>query len=136
VIAPDSSVVVAALGPWHPAHEASRAALSDDDRQLIGHAAFEAASVLSRMPEPYRVAPTVVLEALGRDYPLPWLALDAAGQRLCLSRAIDAGLRGGALYDALIAATAREHGATLLSADRRASPAYEAMGGKVAYLER
>ena len=58
----------------------------------------------------------------------PWLALDQAAQRSCLRRAVDASLRGGALYDALIAATAREHGATLLSADRRAREAYEAIG--------
>ncbi len=76
-----------------------------------------------------------VLEALERDFPQPWLALDQDGQRACLRRAVDAGLRGGALYDALIAATAREHGATLLSADQRAREAYEAIGADVSYLE-
>jgi toxin FitB len=134
VIAPDSSVVVAALSEWHPAHEASRAALLRDERTLPAHAAFEAAAVLSRLPEGYRTAPAVALEALESDYQLPWLALDAEHQRSCLRRAIDAGLRGGALYDALIAATAREHGATLLTADRRASVAFEAMAAKVQYL--
>jgi predicted nucleic acid-binding protein len=133
VIAPDSSVVVAALGPWHPAHEASRTALLDDDRRLIGHVAFEAVSVLSRMP--YRVTPTIVLQALDRDYPLPWLALDADSQQACLHRAVDGGLRGGALYDALIAATAVKHGVTLISADRRAQPTYEAMGVQAQFID-
>lgn len=107
----------------------------DEDRALVGHVAFEAASVVSRMPEPYRMLAAVVLEALDRIYTAPWLALDAAGQRSCLRRAVDAGLRGGALYDALIAATAAEHDATLLSADRRAGAAYEAMGARVEYLQ-
>ena len=80
------------------------------------------------------MAPVTVLEALGRDFPEPWLALDAAGQRSCLRRAIDAGLRGGALYGALIAATAGEHGATLLTADRRAMPAYEAVPVDVTFV--
>ncbi|MHB8234847.1 MAG: hypothetical protein ACYDHT_09375 [Solirubrobacteraceae bacterium] len=35
----------------------------------------------------------------------------------------------------MIAATAREHGVTLLSADRRAREAYEAMAVDVSYLE-
>jgi toxin FitB len=91
--------------------------------------------VLSRMPEPYRMMPAVVMEALERISSSPWLALDAAGQHFCLRRAVAEGLSGGALYDALIAATAREHGATLLSADRRAREAYEAMGVEVSYIE-
>ncbi len=135
MIAPDSSVVIAALGQWHPAHEASRAAIAGGERRLVGHVAFEAASVLSRMPEPYRMMPRVVMDALDRLSAPPWLALDAASQHSCLRRAVAQGLSGGALYDALIAATAREHGATLLSADRRASTAYQAMGADVSYVE-
>jgi predicted nucleic acid-binding protein len=135
VIAPDSSVVIAALGQWHPVHRASRAAIAGEERRLVGHAAFEATSVLSRMPEPYRMMPTVVMEALERISSPPWLTLDPAAQHSCLRRAVAEGLSGGALYDALIAATAREHGATLLSADRRASAAYEAMGAEVSYVE-
>jgi predicted nucleic acid-binding protein len=135
VIAPDSSVVIAALGQWHPAHEASRAAIVKDSRKLIAHVAVETVSALSRMPEPYRVVPEVVVDALDRIYSKPWLALDAVRQRSYLLRAIHAGLRGGALYDALIAATAIEHGATLLSADRRASVTYKSMGLTVSFIE-
>jgi toxin FitB len=135
VIAPDSSVVIAALGQWHPAHEASRAAIAGGERRLVGHVAFEATSVLSRMPEPYRMMPTVVMDALERISTSPWLTLDASSQRSCLRRAVAEGLSGGDLYDALIAATAAEHGATLLSADRRAREAYEAMGVDMAFLD-
>jgi predicted nucleic acid-binding protein len=128
-------VVIAALSSWHPAHEASRTAMLAEELTLPAHAAFETASVLSRMPEGYRTTAAVVLEALERDFREPWLTLGGEAAQACLVKAVAAGIRGGALYDALIAATAREHGATLLSADRRAREAYEAIGVEVSYLE-
>jgi predicted nucleic acid-binding protein len=131
---PDSSVLIAALASHHAAHERSFDAVGDASG-LIVHVAFETSSVLSRMPEEQRMEAKVVLDALEREFPQPWLTLDQEGQRSCLRHAVDAGLRGGALYDALIAATAREHGATLLSADVRARDAYEAMGVDVSYVE-
>jgi predicted nucleic acid-binding protein len=135
LIAPDSSVLVPALATSYEGHERCLAALAGRSPRLIAHVAFETTSVLSRMPEGLRMAPVMVRDAIDDDFPRSWLALDAEGQRACLSRAVDAGLRGGALYDALIAATAREHGATLLSADRRAREAYEAIGVDVSYIE-
>lgn len=127
--APDSSVVIASLAPWHEAHKAARAALlTGGDLRLPTHVAFETTSALSRMPEGYRIAPAVVLEALELGFPEPWLTLEAADQHDALRRAVEAGVRGGALYDALIAATASKHGAELLSADRRARGVYQAMG--------
>jgi toxin FitB len=135
LIAPDSSVLIPALASTYEGHERCVVALAGRSPRLISYVAFETTSVLSRMPEGLRLAPVSVRDALDLDFPDSWLALDAAGQRSCLRRAVDAGLRGGALYDALIAATAREHGATLLSADRRAREAYEAIGVEVSYIE-
>jgi predicted nucleic acid-binding protein len=43
-------------------------------------------------------------------------------------------ITGGAVYDALVAAVAREHGLPLLTADDRARPTYEAMGITVEWL--
>jgi predicted nucleic acid-binding protein len=134
VIVPDTNTVVAALASHHDAHERAVDALGDAPR-LIVHVAFETSSVLSRMPHGQRMEATIVLDALERKFPEPWLSLDRDGQRSCLRRAVDAGLYGGALYDALIAATAAEHGATLLSADHRAGATYEAMGVDVAFLD-
>ncbi len=135
MIAPDSSVLIPALASTFEGHERCVAALAGRSPRLISHVAFETTSVLSRMPEGLRMTPVSVRDALDLDFPDSWLALDAEGQRSCLRRAVDAGMRGGALYDALIAATARKHGATLLSADRRAREAYEAIGVDVSYLE-
>jgi predicted nucleic acid-binding protein len=135
VIAPDSSVVIAALVPWHLAHRPARDALLAGETRLPAHVAFETTSALSRMPEGQRIAPAVVLTALERAFEQPWLALAAKDQRAALRRAVDAGVRGGALYDALIAATAEGHGLTLLSADRRAAPTYAAMGVEPTFIE-
>jgi predicted nucleic acid-binding protein len=134
VIAPDSSVVLATIAPWHQAHRPARAALAEDDARLPAHVAFETTSALSRMPEGRRISPTIVLEALQRGFPDPWLTLSAGDQRSCLRKAVEQGLRGGALYDALIAATAAKHGARLLSADLRAQPTYDAMGVEVVFI--
>ena len=135
MIAPDSSVLIAALDVDHESHEPSRAALAGKSPRLVAHVAFETVSVFSRLPEGLRVPSAIVLAALEKAFPEPWLALDSARQRSSLKRACAAGLRGGALYDALIAATALRHGATLISADRRAHAAYEALGATVTFLE-
>ncbi len=135
MIAPDSSVVIAALAPWHTGHAAAREALRSSQARLVAHVAFETTSALSRMPEGLRIAPTVVLDAIVRRFPQSWLVLDAPHARQALEQAIGAGLRGGALYDALIAATATHHGARVVSADRRARRAYEAVGADVAYID-
>jgi predicted nucleic acid-binding protein len=127
--------MIASMGEWHPLHEAARAALARESRRLIAHAAFETVSAGSRMPEPYRVPPGTILASLDRDYPSAWLSLDANQQRRALETAVARGLHGGALYDALIAATAAEQDVTLLSADRRATVAYEAMGARVEFLQ-
>lgn len=135
MLAPDSSVVIAAVAPWHEAHEPARTALFSDEIRLPAHVAFETTSALSRMPRGRRIAPQVVLSALERDFPAPWLALDSSGMRDGLKRAVAAGVRGGALYDALIAATAAAHDAAVLSADRRALATYRAMGIEVRFVD-
>lgn len=87
------------------------------------------------MPEGRRIAPAVVLEALERGFTEPWLAMDGDALRVALRRAVQAGVRGGALYDALIAATAATHDAEILSADRRALATYRALEAKVRFID-
>lgn len=135
MITPDSSIVIAVLSPWHAAHATARAALDGTESRLIAHVGFETTSVLSRMPHGRRVSAPAVAEALGRRFPDPWLGLKPKASRAALERAVAAGLRGGALYDALIAATAGRHDVAVLSADRRARTTYEAMGVEVVYVE-
>lgn len=134
MIAPDSSVTIAAAAPWHVAHEAAVAALAADRPALIAHVAFETTAALSRMPEGQRLAPAVILSWLERRFPSAWLTMPATATRRGLRDAVESGIRGGSLYDALIAATAAHHKHTLVSADRRAAPAYGAVGVEVVYL--
>jgi predicted nucleic acid-binding protein len=134
VIAPDSSVVIAALAPWHEAHRSARVTLERGDVRLPAHVAFETTSALSRMPEGRRIAPGVVLEALEHGFAQPWLVMNARQSHAALRRAITAGVRGGALYDALIAATVARHKGQLVSVDQRALTTYQAMGTDVSFI--
>ena len=127
MIAVDTSVVVAGFASWHEAHAAARAALSRSPR-LPAHVALESYSVLTRLPPPHRFSPTIVGELLAARFPELPLTLPAKQQRSLIAFAIEAGVTGGAIYDALVAATARHAGATLLTRDRRAIPIYEILG--------
>lgn len=134
MIAPDSSVTIAAAASWHVAHEAAVAALTAEDASLIAQVAYETTAALSRMSEGQRLAPAVVLEWLQVRFGSQWLASPAAVTRRALRTAVDHGIRGGALYDALVAATAVHHRHTLISADRRAAPVYSALGVDAVYI--
>jgi predicted nucleic acid-binding protein len=104
------------------------------ESSLIAHVAFETTAALSRMPQGQRLAPATVLEWLERRFPTEWLSLPATASREALGNAIAHGIRGGALYDALIGATATHHGHQLLSADRRAGRTYAALNVDVVFL--
>jgi len=127
LIALDTSVVVAAFATWHQGH-ASAAALLGRRPRLPAHVILETYSVLTRLPPPHRAAPTIVDDFLTKTFPSAPLALSAMAQRALVRLARNAGLTGGAVYDMLVASTARAAGATLLTRDRRAIPAYEAVG--------
>lgn len=131
MIAPDTSVVVAAISPWHELHRVAREAVAGRDAQLVAHVAVETVSTLSRMPETHRVPAPAVLEVLRRSFPHEWLALDRKAMPAALATITDAGISGGAIYDALIATVADASGTRLVSADRRAAATYDRLG--VAY---
>jgi predicted nucleic acid-binding protein len=130
VTAADTSVVVAAFASWHEAHEHARAALRGG-AVLVAHCALEAYSVLTRLPPPHRAPARLVHEFLASEFPDPHLVLRAAAQRSLTARLLDLGIEGGAVYDALVAFTAAEAGATLVSCDRRAAGTYERCGVQV-----
>lgn len=127
MIAADTSVVVAGFASWHEGHSAARAALTTTVR-LPAHVALEAYSVLTRLPPPHRATSSVVWAFLQNRFPDPYLCLPASDHRNLLREASERDITGGALYDALVAATARLAGATLLTRDRRAVRVYEALG--------
>jgi predicted nucleic acid-binding protein len=124
LIAADSSVVVAAFATWHESHALASGALADDVR-LPAHAALESYSVLTRLPSPHRADPRLVGSFLADRFPEPLLVLDPAAHERLVDELATLGIVGGAVYDGLIAATAREAEATLVTLDRRAAATYD-----------
>lgn len=126
MIAVDTSLVVAGFASWHEGHTAAREALKRSP-QLPAHVALEVYSVLTRLPPPHRAAAGVVVSFLRDRFSLPVLTLPAEEHIALLQIAANREITGGALYDALVAATARHAGAILLTRDRRAIRTYEAL---------
>ena len=130
MIAVDTSVVVAGFASWHEGHRATAAVLARKPR-VPAHVLVEAYSVLTRLPPPHRAPPDLVATFLAERFPDAPLVLPAHAHLDLLDAAVRAGLAGGAIYDALIAATAKYAKATLLTRDKRARAVYDAM--KVRY---
>ena len=127
MIAADTSVVVAAFASWHEGHAAALRALEPECR-LPAHVVVETYSVLTRLPPPHRAPAAIVADFLERRFPAAPLTLGAEACRRLIGEVAAAGIAGGGVYDALVAVTAREAGATLVSRDRRAQRVYDAMG--------
>lgn len=125
--AADTSLVVAAFASWHEKHAAARHAL-DGGLRLPEHCALETYSVLTRLPSPHRAPGDVVRDFLAARFPEPFLRLAPAAYRAFLLELWGREVTGGAAYDALVAATAVEHSAELLTCDRRAGATYERYG--------
>lgn len=125
--AADTSLVVAAFASWHEKHAAARQAV-DAGVRLPEHCALETYSVLTRLPAPHRAPGDVVRDFLAARFPEPFLRLAPAAYRAFLLELWAREVTGGGAYDALVAATAAEHAAELLTCDRRASAVYERYG--------
>ena len=122
----DTSVLVPALVPWHPDHVATRQIIGSVDA-VPAHVLLETFSVLTRFPAPHRIAAEDASAALGQ---LEFKTLTLPGREHLglVARLARRGIRGGAVYDGLVAATAHRHDHTLLTRDRRARPTYDAIG--------
>jgi predicted nucleic acid-binding protein len=129
----DTSVVVAGLSPWHERHDICRELL-DERPAIVGHALVESFSVLTRLPAPYRMPAPLTAQLLTANFPEPPLMLTAAGQLQFIADLASWRVLGGAVYDALIAATARFHGAQLATLDERAARTYLAAGAETTVI--
>lgn len=130
---PDSSVVIAAFAEWNEHHEAAVEALGDV-RDLISHVELETYSVLTRLPEPFCAASGLVADYLRENFSGERLVLAGGERRQLVDRLAELSISGGAVYDAIVGLTAKEHGRRLLSCDRRAARTYERLGIDVAYV--
>jgi toxin FitB len=126
-VAVDTSVAVPLLVRSHQDHAAVVRWWGGQDITLSGHALVETYSVLTRLPGDARLAPADAARLLTARFPSPLVLSSSRARKLprTLSRL---GIAGGAVYDALVALAAKEHGASLATRDARARGTYEAVG--------
>jgi len=96
---------------------------------MSGHAAVELLSVLTRLPPPNRLTPVAALRLEQTNFPESRF-LAATDMEDLLREFVEAGLAGGALYDGLVGAAARQHQLRLITCDRRAEPTYRMLGAQ------
>jgi len=123
----DTSVAVALLVEDHEAHQVCRAAVAGFDLGLAGHATFETMSVLTRLPGSGRRPIEVIRTAVSRSFPSTRFLSPKASAAL-VNEIADLGISGGSIFDALVAAAAREYRLPLATRDVRALATYRAMG--------
>ena len=126
----DTSVAIPLLLRNHQAHAAVARWWDGREVALSGPALAETYSVLTRLPGDLRLAHADAARLLGERFVEPLLLGSEGAGRLpdVLSRH---GISGGAVYDALVALAAVEHGADLATRDVRAKATYEAVGARV-----
>ena len=61
--------------------------------------------------------------------------LSEAGSLSLMTEIGEAGISGGAIFDALVAAAAREHGLVLATRDSRARSTYRALNVEVRFID-
>jgi predicted nucleic acid-binding protein len=90
----------------------------------------ETYSVLTRLPGDVRLAPADAAHLISERFAEP-LILGAKTSRALPDLLAGLGIAGGAVYDALVAVAAVEHGARLATRDARASATYVTLGADV-----
>lgn len=126
-VAVDTSVAVPLLVRSHHDHTTVVRWWNGQEVTLSGHALAETYSVLTRLPGDARLAPADAARLLEARFSSPLVLSSSQARKLpdTLSRL---GIAGGAVYDALVALAAKEHGAALATRDARARGTYDAVG--------
>lgn len=126
-VAVDTSVAIPLLVRSHHDHAAVVRWWGGQEVALAGHAVAETYSVLTRLPGDARLAPADAARLLGARFSAP-LVLSGVRTRKLPDTLARLGIAGGAVYDALVALAAKEHGAALATRDGRARGTYDAVG--------
>lgn len=130
VVALDTSVAVPLLVQTHQHHDDVVRWWDGRDVALAGHALPETYSVLTRLPGDLRLTPADAARLLDSRFSEPLLLARAEAAELPDTLA-ELGVAGGAVYDALVALAAAQHGAPLATRDARAVATYEVAGVRV-----
>jgi predicted nucleic acid-binding protein len=133
-LAADTSVAVSLLVQTHTAHAGVVRWQAGRELALSGHAVAETYSVLTRLPGDIRLAPADAARLISQRFVSPLVLGSDTSDRLpdVLARMA---IAGGAVYDALVALAAVEHGARLATRDGRAKDTYEKVGAHVIVVE-
>jgi predicted nucleic acid-binding protein len=129
-IAIDTSVAVPLLVATHHEHATIVKWRSGRTMALSGHALVETYSVLTRLPGDLRLEGADAARLLATRFEAPLTLSESTMARLAELLAAR-GVVGGAVYDALVALAAVEHGARLATRDERAAATYESLGACV-----
>lgn len=121
----DTSVAVAASLADHHHHDVMVAALRGRRIGLAGHAAYETFSVLTPLPAPARRGTGEIARLLAHNFAATRY-LSAQGAVSLFDELERLEIAGGTVYDALVGAAAREHGAVMVTRDRGAMDTYRA----------
>lgn len=124
----DTSVVVRVATTTDAQERAHLQQVIADSPVAIAHVLTEAYSTLTRLPQPFRLSPQSCFKFLSSAFRAEPLTVGAAGNLRVMQLLAERGVPGGAIYDCLIAETAREHDATLVSLDQRAVRNYSLVG--------
>jgi predicted nucleic acid-binding protein len=132
VIVADTSVLVPAVVSSHPDHHTCHESAGLVDG-AVAHTLVELYSVLTRLPQPHTVAPSLAARAV-RAYARRVIQLDPADLAHAIVACSQAGVSGGATYDAMIGIVAARHDAVLLTRDERAARTYERVGADIRWV--
>jgi predicted nucleic acid-binding protein len=118
-VAVDTSVAVPLLVRSHHDHADVVRWWNGQEIALSGHALVETYSVLTRLPGDARLSPADAARLLNARFAPPLVLGSSPARKLpdTLSRL---GIAGGAVYDALVALAAKQHGIALATRDARA----------------
>lgn len=129
-VAVDTSVAVPLLVRSHHDHADVVRWWNGQEIALSGQALVETYSVLTRLPGDARLSPADAARLLNARFASPLVLGSSPARKLpdTLSRL---GIAGGAVYDALVALAAKQHGIALATRDARARGTYDAVGVEV-----
>lgn len=129
-IAVDTSVAIPLLVATHTEHAAVTRWWKGRTVTLAGHAMAETYAVLTRLPGDLRLSGDDAARLMAARFESP-LTLSAELSARLPALLAEHDIVGGAVYDALVALAALEHGAELATRDARALETYHRVGVRV-----
>ena len=118
---------------WSAGNRRVLTAIANERLCVPAHVLIETFSVLTRLPEPHRASAEAASEYLRAEFKSV-ITLPAIEHLKLLLRAVELGISGGKIYDALIGVTARQNKVELLTRDRRAKETYDQLDVEARYV--